>query len=289
MFSRMRATFCSILFAGLAAFATPSADGLERLAAEPLMTYPAPLAKQGVAIGPSGFFAVAETGIARHARRGGREVARWQSVGREGVAHLSSCVMTRERELLCGNSNFPSLPMAASLEWFNPATLAPLRTRSLGPTDGSLVWVDELAGGWLAGFAHIEGRGGVPGRDHRFSRVSQLDPYWVEVQAWLLPDSVLEQLAPGGLSGGSVGPDGLLYATGNDRPEVYALARPSQGTTLVHVATIELGTAARAIGWDRFSDDRILWTAAEREVRTFRVPRIVLPAGLSIFDFARMD
>lgn len=285
MFLRMRAL---ILLALLMLSVLP-ADGLERLTAEPLMIYEAPLAQQGVAIGPSGFFAVAPTGIARHARRGGREVARWQTVGREGVAHLSSCVMTRERELLCANSNFPALPMAGSLEWFNPATLAPLRSRSLGPTDGSLAWVDELAGGWLAGFAHFDGAGGESGKDHRYSRIVQFDPYWVPVQAWLLPESVLDRLEPGGLSGGSVGPDGLLYATGNDRPEVYALARPTQGTTLVHVATIELTVTSRAIAWDRFADDRILWTAAEREVRTFRVPRIVLPAGLSIFDFARME
>lgn len=276
-----------IVVLGLAA--ASAAPALETLEAEALHEYAAPLARQGVAVGPNAFFAIAGTGIARHARRGGRELARWQSVGREGVAHLGSCTVTRERELLCANSNFPALPMAASLEWFDTATLRPLRSRSLGPTDGSLAWVDELTGGWLAGFAHFDGNGGAPGKSHRHTRVVQFDPYWVAVQAWLLPDSVLARLAPDSASGGTVGPDGLLYLTGRQRPELYALARPSQGTTLVHVATIELAIAGRAIAWDRFADERVLWTVHQRAVRTFRIPRIVVPAGLSGFDAARMD
>jgi len=255
------------------------------------MSYPAPLAQQGVAVGPNAFFAVTEAGIARHARRGGTELGRWRSVGREGVAHLNSCVVTRARELLCANSNLPDLPMAGSLEWFEPATLAPLRTRSLGPTDGSLSWVDELAGGWLAGFAHFDGPGGEPGKDHRHTRIVQFDPYWVAVEAWLLPDSVLQRIEPTRLAGGSVGPDGLLYITGRERPELYALARPSQGATLVHVATIELGIAGEAIAWDRFGEQRTLWAIYrdDREVGTFRIPRIAMPAGLTGFDAVRAD
>jgi hypothetical protein len=280
------------VYAVLAALAFAPAFALERLEAEPRMVYPAALARQGVAVADNSFFAVASTGVSRHARRGGRELARWQSVGREGVAYMNSCVITRERELLCANSNFPELPMAGSLEWFNAATLAPVRSRSLGTTDGSLAWVDQLVGGWLAGFAHFDGPGGAPDRDHRYTRVVQFDPYWVAVQAWLLPRSVLEKLAPASMSGGSVGPDGLLYITGNERPELYALAKPSQGTTLVHVATIELDIAGQGIAWDRFADeDRILWAVHDRnrEVRTFRIPRIVMPAGLSGFDSARAD
>jgi len=256
--------------------------------AERLMSYPAPLARQGVAVGENAFFSVTNTGLARHARRGGREVARWQSVGRAGVSHMNSCAMTRARELLCANSNFPQLPMAGSLEWFDPATLAPIRSRALGATDGSLVWADELAGGWLAGFAHYDGRGGEAARDHRYTQIVQFDPYWVPVEAWLLPDSVLERMRPHSASGGSVGPDGLLYVTGHDRAEMYALARPTQGATLVHVATVRLDIAGQAIAWDRFVDDRIVWGIhrPSHEVRSFRVPRIILPAGLKGFDTA---
>lgn len=270
---------------------TGLAHALDVLDAEHLMSYPSPLAHQGVAVGENAFFAVTNTGLARHARRGGREVARWQSIGRAGVSHMNSCTLTRAHELLCANSNFPKLPMTGSLEWFDPTTLTPVRTRSLGTTDGSLVWADELAGGWLAGFAHYDGRGGEPARDHRYTRIVQFDPYWVPVEAWLLPDSVLERMRPHSASGGSVGPDGLLYLTGHDRPEMYALARPTQGATLVHVATIRLEIAGQAIAWDRLVDDRIVWGIHRptREVRSFRVPRIVLPAGLNGFDAVRID
>jgi hypothetical protein len=102
---------------------------------------------------------------------------------------------------------------------------------------------------------------------------------------------VLDRLSPNSMSGGSIGPDGLLYVTGNERPELYVLARPTQGARLVHVATVSLGIAGRAIAWDRFEDDRILWTvrADGGEIRTYRVPRIVPPVGLPRFDPARMD
>lgn len=267
------------------------ACALQKLDAELLMRWPAALAHQGVAKGENVFFTVSNTALARHARRDGREIARWQSVGRAGVSHMNSCVVTSARELLCANSNYPELPMAGSLEWFDASSLRPIRSRPLGSTDGSLVWVDELANGWVAGFAHYDGRGGKLGKSHRATRIVQFDTAWAPVGSWLLPDSVLERMQPYSASGGSVGPKGLLYVSGHDRPEIYALARPEQGSTLVHVATIALDIAGQAFAWDRFSDERIVWAIhrPDREVRTFCIPEIEIPNGLSGFDAVRLD
>jgi len=261
----------------------------ETLDAELLREYDAPLARQGVTVDAISFFAISDTAVARHARRGGREIARWQSVGRAGVAHLGGCVVTGLGELVCANSNFPARPTAGSIEWFDPATLAPKRSRSLGPTDGVLVWIDELADGWLAGFAHSTGPGDASGRDARHTRIVRYDRYWIEQDAWLLPEPVYTRLGPRGLTGGSVGPEGLLYVGGDATGELHALARPAQGPILVHVASVGSIEADRAFAWDRDGDERLIWSmlAGGGTVAVYRVPEVVVPAGLR--RFATLD
>ncbi len=73
-------------------------------------------------------------------------------------------------------------------------------------------------------------------------------------------------------SGGSWGDDGLLYVTGHDRGELYALRLPEAGTVLEHVATIGLPTGGQAIAWDR-SQSRVLWSL-DRETKMVVASRI---------------
>jgi hypothetical protein len=53
------------------------------------------------------------------------------------------------------------------------------------------------------------------------------------------------------VSGGSWGPDGLLYVTGHDHPEVYAVRLPKAGSMLEHVETIPFAVEGQGIAWDR--------------------------------------
>lgn len=75
------------------------------------------------------------------------------------------------------------------------------------------------------------------------------DADFVEQARWRFPDAVLARFAPRSSSGGASGEDGLLYVTGHDRPELYALRVPAQGDTLELVATIATPTGGQAIGW----------------------------------------
>lgn len=276
--SRCILSLCLILL-----FSAPvQAQEVIRLEAEEIARFPAAEAGQGAAADRDHFYAIVNSAIGRYDRETGEQTGEW-SLPRSGpIDHLNSCIADLDdARLLCANSNFPELPMASSVEAFDTQTMTHADSHSLGLTDGSLVWFDRLGDDWIAGFAHYDGEGGVSDKDHRFTHVVRYDADWIERAGWMLPDTVLDRLAPHSASGGGMGPDGLLYLTGHDREEMYVLAFPERGPELVHVATIDIGLPGQAFAWDRTTDERIVWgiSRPQREVRAFRIP--VIPSERS--------
>jgi hypothetical protein len=254
------------------------------LKASTLRAWPAPEADQGVAVDARHFYAVDNSTIAKYETASGRLVARWSGPQHGLIRHLNSCFEDRGR-LWCANSNYSLTPMGSSVEVFDAASLAHVDSHSLGMTEeGSLTWFDRHAGGWIAGFAHYTGDGGVKFKDHTFSSVVTYDTQWRRTGGWLFPQAVVERMAPDAASGGAIGPDGLLYVLGHDRPEIYVLARPAMGPTLIHVATIDIEAEGQAFSWKR-GDTRSIF-AIDR--RGSRVLEITLPeVSLASFPNAR--
>jgi hypothetical protein len=221
--------------------------------AEPIKTWPAPEANQGVAAGRKHFYAVDNSVIAKYERASGRKVRAW-SGDAATFPHLNSCDLTRRnlfrRELVCAASNYPATPMDSRVEVFDARTLKHLRSVPLGHQGGSLTWVARRKGAWWAGFANYDGRGGEPGRDHRATKVVKFDAAWKAQATWTYPDSVLARFAPRSASGGVFGADGRLYVTGHDLPEVYVLEAPAGGGVLRHVATLPAPIEGQAIAFD---------------------------------------
>jgi hypothetical protein len=219
------------------------------LNARAVRDYAAPEADQGVAVDRRYFYAVDNSAIAKYDLETGAFAGRWAGPRQGLIRHLNSC-LERGRRLLCANSNYPLTPMGSSIEVFDARTMEHVDSRSLGMTEqGSLTWFDRLGEGWIAGFAHYDGNGGVGYKDHTFSGVVTFDSDWRRTGGWLFPASVLERMAPHAASGGALGPDGLLYVLGHDRPELYVLARPAMGPTLLHVATIAVEAEGQAFSW----------------------------------------
>lgn len=259
-------------------FAAPAtAQDVLRLEATQLKGFEAREAGQGAAAGPNHFYAIVNSAIGKYDIASGAAGPKW-SLSRSGpIQHINSCILSEDADrLLCANSNFPELPMASSVEVFDTETMTHVRSHSLGLTDGSLVWFDRHGDGWIAGFAHYDGRGGVPYKGHRSTRIVRMDSTWRERGGWMLPDSVLDRLAPHSASGGGIGPDGLLYLTGHDREEMYVLAFPKLGPELIHVATIDIALQGQAFAWDPRQNTRVVWgiSRPNREVRAFDVPAI---------------
>lgn len=245
--------------------------------AEEIARFPASEAGQGVAIDAEHFYAVVNFAIGKYDRETGERVAGW--VGPRGglIAHLNSC-FAEAGELWCANSNHPEVPMASSVEVFDAETMTHVRSRSLGLMDeGSLTWFDHYEGGWVAGFAHYNDETGEPFKTNAYAGVHTFDDQWRRTGGWRLPPHLIERMAPQAASGGAIGPDGLMYVFGHHVPELYVLAKPAMGPTLLHVATIELDAEGQAFAFDPV-DARVIWAISRpnREVRAFRLPEIAL-------------
>lgn len=249
-----------------------------RLSAEQVAAFDTPEADQGVAVDAAHFYPVDNSVIGKYEKESGAFVDRIVLPAHGPIRHMNSCYAA-DGELLCANSNYPLVPMASSIEAFNAATLDHVRSISLGVLDeGSLTWFDHVDGGWIAGFAHYDGEdGGVGFKDHSFSNVVLFDEEWRRTGGYALPASIVERLAPDAASGGAIGPDGLLYVTGHDRPEMYVLAKPTMGPELVHIATIDIALAGQAFSWDFAAGRRVY--AIDREAKrtlAFDVPVVAL-------------
>lgn len=251
----------------------PEAAAVPVLQAEVVRRWKAPEATQGVAVDARHFYAVANSRIAKYDKATGRKLAEW--VGdRARFPHINSCEIIG-RELVCANSNFPETPMTSSVEIFDPSRMIHLRTVALGQQVGSLTWVDRKDGVWWAAFANYDGKGGEPGRGHQYTQLVQFDDQWRRLQGWSFPLSVTERFQPMSSSGGGFGPDGRLYVTGHDHPELYVLELPKGGSKLDHVATIAAAIEGQAVTFDR-SEPGVLYgiSRPNREVVVLRLPSL---------------
>lgn len=251
------------------ALLTAAAAALSLRASE-VRRLPARDADQGVASEGRYLYAVSNRALAKIDAGSGRQVARWEGDPAH-FKHMNSCTVD-EGTLVCAASNYPDVPMESRIERFDARSLAHLSTWSLGHGYGSLTWAMRHDGGWWACFANYDARGGEPGRDHRFTTLVRYDRNWRELAQWRFPDAVLERMAPRSASGGVWGADGLLYVTGHDRPELYALRVPPEGGTMELAAIITLPTGGQAIAWDARTP-RLLWSI-ERKTRELVASRI---------------
>jgi len=255
---------------------------IQNLQAAETARYPAVEAGQGAAADADHFYAIVNTVIGKYEKSSGELVARWMSPRGGPIRHLNSCY-AEGTQLYCANSNFPEVPMASSLEVLNTGTMQHARSYSLGVLEeGSLTWYDRLGDGWIAGFAHYDEDGGLSFKDHSFASIIRYDDQWRRTGGWMIPESVIARMQPHAASGGALGPDGLLYLTGHDRPEMYVLAAPQMGPKLVHIATIAIEVEGQAFAFDKSTQQRVVYgiSRPNREVRAFRLPDVVLPNGL---------
>lgn len=253
-----------MLIALLLASAAPAVE-IERIRTEE--------ARQGVVADQRFVYAISNDVIGKYDRRTKMRVALWQG-NPKLFRHMNSCILL-PREIVCAASNYPDTPMASSIEWFDAARMVHVRSRSLGPGRGSLTWLDWHDGSWWACFANYDGKGGEPGRDHRATTLVRYAQDFRELGAWLFPPAVLERFKPYSSSGGVWGDDGLLYVTGHDRPELYALRLPKAGSILEHVATIAIPTNGQAIAWEQGAR-LVMWSIERKteEVVATRIPAV---------------
>jgi len=227
-------------------------------------------ARQGVAVGPDDVYAVSNWTLTRYDKATGEQKAQWNG-DRVRFPHINSCTLI-DQALVCASSNFPGVPHVSSVETFDPVDLHHVRSVALGLGTGSVTWIERHDGFWWAMFANYDGRGGEAPRDHRHTTLVRFDDQWRRLEAWAIPASILERIAPMSLSGGGWGPDGRLYLTGHDLPELYVVAIPDGGGVLDHLETRGIEAEGQAVDWDE-SEPGMLYgiTRSTREILAMRV------------------
>ena len=254
------------------------APAIQSLSAVTLRVYDAPEADQGVTADATHFYPVDNSVIGKYRIDTGELVARFAAPSHGLLRHMNSCKSVSGDRLRCANSNYSLTPMGSSVEYFDTVTMSHAGTHSLGMTEeGSLTWVDDIEGGYITGFAHYGGNGGLAFKDATFSSVVTYTRDWQRTGGWLFPQSAIDRMAPYAASGGAIGPDGLLYILGHDRPELYVLARPAMGPVMIHVAPITLEAEGQA--FDFAADgSRTIFAIDRRQgkVRTIALPDVPL-------------
>lgn len=248
----------------------------------------APEAGQGVAVDRDSIYAIGNFVIARYDRKTGERTAMWRGPRGGLIGHLNACFVEKQ-QLWCANSNHPRLPFANSIEIFDADTLKHVRSIPLGIMDeGSLVWFDRMGQDWLVGLAHYNDETGLGFKDNRFAGVAIHDDRWRRIGGLALPASIVDRMAPQAASGGALGPDGLLYIMGHDRPEMYVLARPLMGPYMLHIATIAIDAEGQAFDFDESQPGHVCAISRPfREVRCFKMPRVQLPQEAARFVSTR--
>lgn len=245
-----------------------------RLTAKTLTVYNAAEADQAAAADERHFYAIDNSTIGKYMLSDGSPVARWSDLPSPGIEHLNSCYI-EAAQLWCANSNYPAAPMGSSIEVFDTKKMEHLASHSLGMMEeGSLTWFSATEDGFLASFAHYDRRG-VPYKDHRYSSVVTFDKQWRRTGGWMFPQAITDLMAPYAASGGAIGPDGRLYVSGHDRPEIYVLEAPASGPYLTHVATISLEIEGQAFSFA--PDNSQIIYAVDRKlglVKAIELPKI---------------
>jgi hypothetical protein len=258
-----------VMQASAPAVAATSAQTVRRYAAT---------ATQGAAAGPNDIYEVRNFELVRYDKKTGQERARWTG-DKERFPHINSCAVIA-KDLVCASSNYPSSPHISTVEFFDPVTLVHRRSVSLGMGTGSITWVDRRDGAWWAMFANYDKNGAEAPRDHTWTTLVKFDDQWRRMEGWALPKAVLDRIAPMSISGGGFGPDGRLYLSGHDRPELYALKIPEGGGGVLELQqTIPMEAEGQAIDWDE-SQPGMLYgiTRRTREILAMKVPAPLKPA-----------
>ncbi len=216
-----------------------------------IRVFSVPEANQGVAVDEHYFYAIDNYEVGKYDKRTGERAGGWKGEKGGPIIHLNSGVV-KDGKLYCGHSNYPGIPMQSSIEIWDTATMEHAGSHSFGLFDGSCTWIDFKDGFIWVAFVHYAEFVAEIGKDQRWTTLVKFDQSWQRLEAWVFPPEIIKKFAPSSNSGGAWGPDGRLYVTGHDLPELYVVKLPEAGSVLEHLETIEITSQGQGIAWDPY-------------------------------------
>jgi hypothetical protein len=226
-------------------------------------TYDVPSSKQGVAVDSRHFYVINNSSITKHRKTDGLLVRTWEDQD-SLIHHLNSGIVINGK-LYCINSNYPEIPMASSIEIFNPVTLEHISNHSFGILNGSATWIYKYKNFWYVAFAHYSGKDGMAEKNNSWSRLVKFDRRWRQVESWIFPKELLKKFGAKSNSGGVILPAGQILCTGHDHFEIYILEFPGKGSTLKWVDTIPVGSYGQGIAFEKDGGAEFIYGIIKKE------------------------
>lgn len=185
----------------------------------------APEAHQAAVADERYVYAINNTTVARYDRETGERLA----ISQGPAEHLNSGFF-HEGKIYCAHSNYPQQPEQSDIKVLDLESMELTIFQHFGQSPhGSLTWAIYEDGHWWCNFAHY-------GEENHRTVLVRFDRAWRERGQWAYPPEVLSDLGRYSVSG-AIWRDGLLLATGHDKPVLYRLRLPENGTVLEHVDT----------------------------------------------------
>lgn len=216
-----------------------------------LRTYKCPESTQGVAVSSNAFYGIGSMVVSKRALRGELLIKK-DYADTELIHHFDGGIVV-DGLLYCSHSNFPDVPMASSIEIFDPETLQHLQTISLGIDVGSCTWIVPGEDCWYLGFAHYDNTNrstmDEADRNNYWSQIVRFDKNWRRTGGWIIPREVMDLLKPYSISG-ALYLNGRFYCTGHDLEKLFVLEFPPYGMQMVLAGTIDIPFKGQGIAID---------------------------------------
>ena len=223
---------------------------------------------QGVAVDGKYFYAISNTRIEKCDKQNGKLVAAWQADRQldtqKHFKHLNSGAVI-EGKLYCAHSRYPLAPNDCSVEVFDVRgeKLEHVETIRMPSQHGSLTWIDRHDDGtWWMCYA-------VYGKENnsktKLIRYGYQDGTFTQQTSYSFPAEVVGKWGSMSCSGGSWGPDGLLYTTGHDHSEAYVLEVDANGGLNYLRTEKNMGFYGQGIAWDRSAEVPMLWGIVKQQ------------------------
>ena len=217
---------------------------------------------QGVAVDGGYFYAISNTRIDKCDKQTGEVVATWAAdkrlAAQEHFKHLNSGTVVGAK-LYAAHSRFPLAPNDCSVEiWdISGKGLDHVQSIHMPAGHGSLTWIDRHKdGSWWMCYAVY---GKTKNKQTKLIKYRYEDGQFSELKTYSFPNEVVARWGSMSSSGGSWGPDGLLYTTGHDHAEAYVLDIDAEGGLKYLRTEKGMGFYGQGIAWDRFAKAAVLW------------------------------
>jgi hypothetical protein len=271
-------SFAALIFAALPALAEEAGPPVG--SSELIQRFQIKEARQGVGVDADAFYAVDNTVIAKYDKKTGALIAKWEGDANSSAIHLDSATVV-DGKLYAAHSNYPAWPMTSSVEVWDAATMKHIESHSLGIERGSLTWIDRDANGvWWGAFANynrVFDKSLIAYGNKYNTQLVRFDADWRVAEAWVYPDALIEKFDDMSNSGGGWGPDGKLYITGHDNPELYVMELPKIGSELKWVGTIPAEIAGQGFAFDHSQPGVIYGIIRKKEGSEVTISRITPP------------